>query len=647
MKRRLLMLLSVFMTITSVGWLQAADGGPTITTDLTVAQKDRAIVFGITTTKGNAGDVNVRASLTADGNAFEGWESFYYEPNGNNPGWIKWNPENDGFGPAEGFPLKDATSYIKVVPKEAGTFNYTLKVTNVSGGGEVATQPCTLEVKDEPVSPIASIGNTDYASLATAILFAEKDNTVSLTAGNFVLFSQLVIDKPLTLLGVEDGNKKPQTNLKASDNVTWPTKANGSDNDSKANLVSIEGVATGKAILNNICVQGSKASGINAQSKMTTTLNNVVLDGNTNAGLLVHSTVVANGLVTKNNGWGGVNIDKGSPEYTLSFTFDDASSFAEQSKIWAEKKNVTNPSEVVSSPTGWSMFEGKGGKDNAEDMYYWTNSKLTLVTKVDKEQTYYNVFANGNPVTIKKADNADNVVIQVSEQDFVELPSGIVYVYGGSLDAPVASTSIMMESGKIARIYGGGYGSTAEKTANVTGTATIMIKGGTVTNLLCGGGDQFAKTNAVDINISGNQTKVQCLYAGGFANPAQKTPVTTWNDAVCGTKDVKITISEGVELPEGLGCGGGQGYTYTGTSKVTITGAKLGSLYGTLANGYADNIQATLSNCTFYTEGLTFREIGAINRGKIKDASFSFDKCTFENPTGLSTVTVSLGAIEG
>ena len=293
------------------------------------------------------------------------------------------------------------------------------------------------------------------------------------------------------------------------------------------------------------------------------------------------------------------------------------------------------------------MFEGKGGKDNAEDMYYWTNSKLTLVTKVDKEQTYYNVFANGNPVTIKKADNADNVVIQVSEQDFVELPSGIVYVYGGSLDAPVASTSIMMESGKIARIYGGGYGSTAEKTANVTGTATIMIKGGTVTNLLCGGGDQFAKTNAVDINISGNQTKVQCLYAGGFANPAQKTPVTTWNDAVCGTKDVKITISEGVELPEGLGCGGGQGYTYTGTSKVTITGAKLGSLYGTLANGYADNIQATLSNCTFYTEGLTFREIGAINRGKIKDASFSFDKCTFENPTGLSTVTVSLGAIEG
>ena len=67
----------------------------------------------------------------------------------------------------------------------------------------------------------------------------------------------------------------------------------------------------------------------------------------------------------------------------------------------------------------------------------------------------------------------------------------------------------------------------------------------------------------LDINIPGNQTKVQCIYAGGFAHPAQKTPVTVWNDAVCGTKDVKITISEGVEFPEGLGCGGGQRYAYT------------------------------------------------------------------------------------
>lgn len=222
------MLLSVFMTITSVGWLQAQDGGPTITTDLTVAQKDRAIVFGITTTKGNAEDVKVRASLTADGNAFEGWESFYYEPNGNNPGWVKWNPENDGFGPAEGFPLMDATSYIKVVPRTAGTFTYTLNVTKVGVGDTLITQPCTLVVKDEPVSPIASINGTDYASLYTAVHFAGENNTISLTAGDFLLTRgtesiasgnnesgwYLPIDKEgIKIVGATDGNNVPTSHI--------------------------------------------------------------------------------------------------------------------------------------------------------------------------------------------------------------------------------------------------------------------------------------------------------------------------------------------------------------------------------------------------------------------------------------------------
>lgn len=270
-------------------------------------------------------------------------------------------------------------------------------------------------------------------------------------------------------------------------------------------------------------------------------------------------------------------------------------------------------------------------------MYYWTNSKLI--------QEGNTVFANGNPVTIKKADVEGEVIVCVTDDasDFIQLKSEGATVYGGAKNKTVQSSTITMESGTIKRIYGGGYGSTAQQTANVNGTATIQIKGGTITNLLCGGGDQFAKTNVVDINVSGNQTKVQCIYAGGFASPAQKTPVTVWNDAVCGTKDVKITISEGVELPEGLGCGGGQGYTYTGTSKVTITGAKLGSFYGTLSNGYADEIEATLKNCVFSKMG-DYYEMGAINRGQIRTGSFTFDGCTFNN---LENLKASLGAVDG
>lgn len=498
--------------------------------------------------------------------------------------------------------------------------------------GAIANKPNLALNGGESVNVYLKCSENSYKLDAATVANMPAGSSLNLVnEGEYALTSQLVINKPLSLKGELDKDGNPATTITAIGE--WNV------DDSKKNLISIEGNAGGTVKLQNLCIKGSKGSGINAQSQMSTILPNVTLENNTNAGLLVHSEVHATNLHTKGNTWGGVNVDKGNPEYPRLFTFDERSTFAESAKIWVEKENASNPDGLVVCPEGqsWSYFEGLGGKDNKTPMYYWTNSKLT--------QEGNTVFANGNPITIKAAGVEGEVIVCATDNasDFIQLKSDEAIVYGGSKNRAVENSTITMESGNIKRIYGGGYGSTAEKTANVTGTATIMIKGGTVTNLLCGGGDQFAKTNAVDINISGNQTKVQCLYAGGFANPAQKTPVTTWNDAVCGTKDVKITISEGVELPEGLGCGGGQGYAYTGTSKVTITGAKLGSLYGTLANGYADEIEASLKNCMFSKEG-NYYEMGAINRGQIRKGSFMFEGCTFNNLTDLKA---SLGAVDG
>ncbi len=38
----------------------------------------------------------------------------------------------------------------------------------------------------------------------------------------------------------------------------------------------------------------------------------------------------------------------------------------------------------------------------------------------------------------------------------------------------------------------------------------------------------------------------------------------------------------------GIGCGGGNGYTHTGVSTVTIQNATIAAFYGTLSNGRAD-----------------------------------------------------------
>lgn len=253
MKKRLLMLLTAFLAVANVGWLAAQESvgetTATISSDVTVALKGKPMVFGISTKKGNAADnTMVRVKLVAENAAFDSWTSYYYEPNGDKSGWIEWNPENDGFGPSAGSPLMDATSYIKVIPNEAGTFTYTLNVYKVEGETNVTatespyiSQVCTLEVKESlDETPLAIIGKgteseTYYSSLPNALLFAQQNDIVSLTGGTYELVSQLVIDKPLTIEGVVDENTgEPATVIKATES-DWAANLE----NSQKNLVSI------------------------------------------------------------------------------------------------------------------------------------------------------------------------------------------------------------------------------------------------------------------------------------------------------------------------------------------------------------------------------------------------------------------------
>lgn len=256
------------------------------------------------------------------------------------------------------------------------------------------------------------------------------------------------------------------------------------------------------------------------------------------------------------------------------------------------------------------------------------------------------IFANGNAVTVTAAsENQNSITISVDGTGESQTVANTYSLYGGSYGKPVSSSTIKMTSGTIYRIYGGGYGVSADQLGNVTGTASITIEGGIISDQLTGGGNQYAKTDKASINISKAaeaETKINRLYAGGVGYPAAKNLVRTWDEAVCGTKEVEINI-ENATLTEGLGCGGGQGYTYTGKSTVTIKNSTLGSFYGTLANGYADNITATLTGCTF-KKLVDYFEFAAINRGAINNASFTFDGCTFDN---ISDANAGVGPILG
>lgn len=323
-----------------------------------------------------------------------------------------------------------------------------------------------------------------------------------------------------------------------------------------------------------------------------------------------------------------------------------------------------------------------GWGQTADTLVYSSGGKLCkmFVPKTPSNATLESIpscFANGNPVRLYLDQTNNRMIVETIETgggavDTLQFEPGRFNVYGGSLGKAVASASITLESGRVNTLQGGGLfvgnvgtGRTTQAVvdkysyknsdgtyytpvnADVSGTVSIEIKQGAVIgNLLLGGGRYYAKTNAVDIKA--DQATIMAVYAGGYdQGQTTNTLITDVEASVNGVKNVNMAFTSCI-IPEGLGTGGGQGYTHTGTSVVTVTGGELGAIYGTLSNGYADDITVTVTNTTFKKQyngsDIQWRELASINRGGVKNVSFTFDGCSFEEPEGI---VAGLGAVDG
>ena len=449
---------------------------------------------------------------------------------------------------------------------------------------------------------------------------------VMLEAKAYTLTSALSIGRPVTITGAE-GSILTTTNV-------------------DANLVTI--LSTKDVTLNNLTIKGSKKSGLHVYKSTNVTLDKVALTDNANAGLIVNGSAVnAKTLSTSNNGWGGVNIDKGKDvTETLSFTFDPTSSFTEnKAQIWGEKENITTD-VIANLPTGWRVIEGKGGDNNAVDMYYWTNKALTTEyyeTYPNKswEGGYTFIYANGNPITIQKGTDDKTVKITVDgtdeEMTFTEADKKLV-VFGGAKNETVESSKITMLSGKVMNIFGGGYGEIAtKKNAVVKGTTTIIAKGGEAHNIF-GGGLYYFTSNSVDITISDITMDAGAwVFCGG-----QESGVTagknypTFEEAANTLQKGKLTITGGTFGYIAIGgTDGAKGYTQD--VEASISGATiLGGVFGNGSNGGSDKVVGTVTNCKFTGTNM---EIAAVNRGIAKNVSLTFKDCTFP-----ASIYANLGA---
>lgn len=316
----------------------------------------------------------------------------------------------------------------------------------------------------------------------------------------------------------------------------------------------------------------------------------------------------------------------------------------------ADFRNGTHVSENLKT---YTLAEGKTWTFNDglmidPDVVFTKNGTLNSALTAEKQANgSYEVYANGTPIEISSY-SSDSVKITKQGQTNVifKVPSSST-VYGGAKEAMVASTSINMSSGTVMRLYGGGMSENTNAPADVENKISIQIqKDATVSYLLVGGGYRYSKADEVYIDIQGGT--VSTLYAGGNDGGATTNTINTPLDqSVNGVKKVTIDMNGGV-ITEGIGCGGGNGYTHTGVSTVTIQNATIAAFYGTLANGRADEITATVTNCTFPASinntAIAYREFATINRGTVGIASFKFNGCTFEEPEKMNA---SLGAITG
>ena len=469
---------------------------------------------------------------------------------------------------------------------------------------------------------------------------------VTLPEGTLTLDEQLVINKPIIIDGRADENNNPLTILTANPNAAWPKKADGSIQSSTANLISIEGNETGNVTLSKMKITGSMASGINAQSAMGIMMFNMNLTGNTNAGLLVHSNVYAYQTTISNNGWGGVNIDNGTPTYTPRFNMDE-STIEEEGKpqVWSEL--VDTEPRFLFEEDGWRVFKDKN-TDRTKDMWFWSNDELTALVLPTGCNTGYDegevsVFANGFPVTVYEENNQLVIETENETMTFGDKTKAGYYpvrLYGGSYMCPVSSTSITLNSGYIRNIYGGGRSDDAAMPAFVSGDANITVNGDASAVLIVGGGRYYATTATANIAF-GNENNpytgnMGTVYVGGMDQGQTTNKDNPYNEQLYYNANyvgfVNLNIYGGTFSE--VACGGGNGYTHTGISNVDIKNATIDELFGASANGTADNVTVGLTNTK------VVKNLSAVNRAHIGElVMFIGEDCTF----GENIVT-SLGA---
>lgn len=414
------------------------------------------------------------------------------------------------------------------------------------------------------------IGATGYANLDTA-LAADGENNIIVLLKDLEVAAQINVTKSVTIEGAGHTIKANNTNGWATDN----------SNKHLLNIVASNVTVQNLTLDSNNQACGNQAWADPDSSKITNVkFTDVTMKGSLNAGLIVkHAEVTAENLTTSDNAWGGVNVDGGTPHFTLTGN----STLNEDNKIWAEKAN--GPAVVTAD--GYYCHLIKDEKNR--EFYAWSTSvsdTAAAKVKVGGVDVYYTSLSNA--ITNAKKDESTTISLTANAE--VTLDNGVAnegdksrnvtFVGDGTQKVDVITKATDAEGGMLS--YQRGSTFTFEN-------VTIQAGEGNFDGIVC---DELVYNNCIikgKLTLYGKATFINCTFENTMAD---QYSIWTW-----GGTDVKF-----------------EKCTFNTNGKAIL-------LYGQATAKKPTNL--TVSNCTFNDRNNGSAGKAAIEIGNDYNATYS------------------------
>ena len=257
-----------------------------------------------------------------------------------------------------------------------------------------------------------------------------------------------------------------------------------------------------------------------------------------------------------------------------------------------------------------------------------------------------NFFANGTPITITaempangqsatlNGFNATGTDAYISWTEngatkYVGVSGKTAYIFGGSdgreSAVSVADTSITMTGGTVKNILGGNLGqenANQNDCSSVTGDVNISITGGSVTELIYGGGENNTCVDGtVAITLENVKLGTNCYVNGGVLGHGKEGVRNIENGTMTTYAVVNKVIINATDSTAYVLGGGGSGSTKVKEAIVTLNGCTVANLYASGINGEMEKSSLKATDCT------VTGELAATNRGFIKTADVTLKDC--------------------